>query len=454
MQEFTTYIPSRRLNLVEELQALIPDTIHVFFDENNSTCFSQIVNQLITMCPTEYMICLSDKARPTVEQMTKMKELALSGKYGCVALYRFGAFCIDKDLIRKMGFFDEGYVRGGFEDDDFVIRMREADIAIYESEEIPLIQLPSSYDYDKPYIHFKEKWAFQPKTTIRMQAEPEPPQAYVDALKVRPSERRPANFGKWEESGFFVNGHHNHQKYNNPVATFITTSIHLRTIPLPIETLPHITLLKFFASVIKPKVYVEYGVRSGICFNAIREETKEFNTKCIGVDLAPCAISTDRSFTSLDDFFKSRINKGDGTDGTDRTNTTDNLSEFYQMSTDDFSTNVLPNLNVVVDMVFIDACHTEEQCTRDFENIFPYVAEDGLIFLHDTYPYNELFTSPSYCDTAYQSAWKIRNHDFYKYRSELITIPVNPGLTIVRKSTRQLFWKTHPLTMYDLPKPY
>ena len=418
MEQFTVYVPSKRLNLVEELKLLVPEAIHIYFDENNSKCFSQIVNTLIARCPTEYMIFLSDKARPIEGQIQKMKDLSLMCKYGIVALHRYGAFCIDKDVIRKIGFFDERYIRGGFEDDDFTIRLREADIAIYESEEVPLLQLPSSFNYDLPYIHFKEKWAFQPKKTLRMQAEEEPPELY-NTLKNRP-DRPPSSFGKWADSLFLVSGHHNHQKYSNPVETFIVTPIHTRLVPPPIETIPHITFLKLLASIIQPRVYVEYGVRSGICFNSIIEQTRLFSSRCIGIDTAPITNKNQHG-------------------------------EYYQMTTDTFADTILPNLNVVVDMVFIDACHTLEQSFRDFEKIFRYVAEDGLILFHDTYPLNEMYTSPSYCDDAYLTAWKIRTSEYYKERTELLTLPVHPGLTMVRKSTRQLFWKAHPLSCYDLP---
>lgn len=415
---FTIYVASKRPNLVEELKHLIPEAVHIHFDENNSRCFSHIVNTLITICPTEYMIFLSDKARPTEGQIQKMRELALTGKYGLVALHRFGAFCIDKDLIRKIGFFDERYVRGGFEDDDFVIRMREADVALYESEEIPLVKLPSSFDYGPPYIHFKEKWAFQPTKIIRMQNEDMPPQTYLEKIR-RPENRPFSNFGKWSDSCFLVDGHHNHKKYSYSVSKFITTPIHTRLVPPPVETIPHITFLKLLASIIQPKVYVEYGVRNGTSFNAVIDATKPFETRCIGVD-----VSTIENKHSL--------------------------GEYYQMATDHFADNIVPTLNVIVDMVFIDACHNKEQVLRDFEKIFPYVAEDGLILMHDTYPLNEMYTTSSYCDTSYLAAWEIRNSDHYKTRTELITLPVHPGLTIIRKSSRQLFWRSHPLALYDL----
>jgi len=413
MDQFTTYVASKRPPLVEELKRLVPEVIHIYFDENNSKCFSHIINTLIIGCPTEYMIFLSDKARPEEGQLQKMKELALTGRYGLVAFHRFGAFCIDKDLVRKIGFFDERYVRGGFEDDDFVLRMREADVALYESEEIPLVALSSSFNYDLPYIHFKEKWAFQPTQTIRMQEE----ETFYSID--RPEDRPPSSFEGWSESLFLVIGHHNHKKYNNPVVKFITTPIYSRLVPPPIETIPHITFLKLLASIIQPKVYVEYGVRYGTSFNQLVDCTRSFQTRCIGVDM--CNIE----------------NK-------------DPRGEYYQMKTDEFVSNILPSLGIVIDMVFIDACHFKDQVFKDFDQLFPYVAEDGLILLHDTYPLNDTYTSPSYCDDSYLAAWKIRTSNYYKDRAEIVTLPVHPGLTIIRKSTRQLFWKAYPLTLYDI----
>lgn len=414
---FTIYVPSKRANFVEELLSLVPEAIHVYFDEHNSKCFSHMINTLITMCPTEYIIVLSDKARPLNGQIQEMKNLALTGKYGMVALHRFGAFCLDKNAIRRVGFFDERYIRGGFEDDDYMIRMREADIAIYESEAIRLISVPSSFNYDGPYIHFKEKWAFQPTKIIRMQEEETPPKKYLDALG---TSERESPFLRWGDSQFLVPGHHNHKKYSKPVVKFITTPVHTRLVPPPIETIPHVSILLMLGSIIRPKVYIEYGVRHGTLFNVMIEATKSFKTRCIGVDMS----SIDNKHSN---------------------------GEYYdRCTTDKFADEILPNLGIVVDMVFIDADHSKDQAFRDFEKIFPYVAEDGLIVMHDTYPLNEMYTNPSYCDDSYLAAWKIRTTDYYKLRAEIITLPVHPGLTIIRKSTRQLFWKSNPSTLYDL----
>lgn len=422
-KDFTVYVASRRPELVSELQLLVPEARYVYFDEHNSRCFSHIVNTLIIKCPTEYIIFLSDKCRPCNGQLEKMKDLMLTGDYGMVSLHRFGAFCLDKDLVRKIGLFDERYIRGGFEDDDYAIRIREVNVAIYISEEMPLLQLPSSFKYEAPYIHFKEKWAFQPTKTIRLQKEEDLRPEYSSLYTSRPENRPSLKFRGWGDSVFLVKGHHNYQKYGKPVVNFIITPIYTRLIPPLIETIPHIAFLKLFASIIQPKVYVEYGVRNGASFNSVVEETRAFGTRCIGVDLSEILNKHPRG-------------------------------EYYQLSTNEFAETVLPELGIIVDMVFIDACHSRDQSFTDFKKIFPYVAEDGLILMHDTYPLNEMFTSASWCGNTYLAAWDIRKSEYYKQRAEIITLPVHPGLTIIRKSSRQLFWKESEGMICDICTSY
>ena len=110
-------------------------------------------------------------------------------------------------------------------------------------------------------------------------------------------------------------------------------------------------------------------------------------------------------------------------------------SRFYEMSTDDyFAYMSIPTL----DMVFIDADHKFESALRDFDNVFPHVRNDGFIFLHDTYPHDEKWLAPQYCNDCYKTAEYIREN--YSDKCEIITIPVHPGLSIVRKCEKQLEW--------------
>jgi hypothetical protein len=86
------------------------------------------------------------------------------------------------------------------------------------------------------------------------------------------------------------------------------------------------------------------------------------------------------------------------------------------------------------DSVFIDADHSHEQSLRDFLNVKDRVIEDGFIFLHDTYPYDEIFFDPGACNDVYKTALYIKNHFIDEF--EILTFPFNPGVTVVKKMKR------------------
>lgn len=394
--DISVYCISHRPKLVQELRELVPDVIH--FDGTGAISFSNLVNKCIVNCPTEYIIILSDKARPKPGQIQKLINLVKDPTIAFASMHRFGAFGFHKNLIRTIGFFDERYIPGGFEDDDFILRLREADLKFYETEEIPLISMPGSFgNYVKPYIHFKQKWNFLPEKTLRLLPE-------INNYDIGPKIGE-NNWGKWKESKFGVLDWHNRKKYSKPIVYYPFKQISLRNIPPPHETLNHLEIILLLAKWIKPQVYLEFGIRSGHVFH---EMIKKFpNTRCIGVDLC--------------------VNNK-------------NLGETYEMSTDDFSKKILPQLNCLIDLCFIDADHSHEQSYKDFINIFDYVAEDGLVIFHDTYPINEMYTQSDWCNDAYKTPWKIR-HELFKF-CELVTLPIQPGLTILRKSNRQLTWNS------------
>ncbi|MER1999680.1 MAG: class I SAM-dependent methyltransferase, partial [Lysinibacillus sp.] len=74
---------------------------------------------------------------------------------------------------------------------------------------------------------------------------------------------------------------------------------------------------------------------------------------------------------------------------------------------------------------------------QDFYDYFPFVSQHGLILLHDTHPRDDFMLQRIYCDTAYQAIEEL-SKDTTEY--ELMTIPVNPGVTICRKRKKQLSW--------------
>jgi predicted O-methyltransferase YrrM len=105
------------------------------------------------------------------------------------------------------------------------------------------------------------------------------------------------------------------------------------------------------------------------------------------------------------------------------------------MSTREFKTTFLDKLREPIDMAFIDADHTSTVAFQDFEDLFPHLIESGIIFMHDTYPCDKKFLISEYCGDA----WRVPDMIKAKYgrECEVLTIPIQPGLTMVRKVTRR-----------------
>lgn len=181
--------------------------------------------------------------------------------------------------------------------------------------------------------------------------------------------------------------------------------IYLRNIPGHPETYDHISMIDHLASWIKPESYLEIGVRDGKSLNVVSKYSKV----CHAVDLK-------------------FIN-----------NNFDNNVITYEMSSDEFF--IQKEKSLMFDFVFIDGDHSEEQVYKDFLNVSDFVIEDGFVLLHDTSPWCDEFLEPEWCNNAWEAALKIKN--YHNNDWEILTLPFNPGLTILKKIkiNKQLSWK-------------
>jgi hypothetical protein len=178
--------------------------------------------------------------------------------------------------------------------------------------------------------------------------------------------------------------------------------IYLRNVPPPAETFDHVSFFKFFFSFLKPECFLELGVRDGRNFVAVSEYCK----KAIAVDIVA------QEFNGVD--VKSEI------------------FEYHTMSTDSYFQNL--DRSIMFDAVFIDADHSHEQSLKDFLNVKDNVIEDGFIFFHDTYPWDESYFDPGACNDVYKTAHYIKQNFIDEF--EIVTLPFNPGVTIVKKMNR------------------
>jgi len=160
--------------------------------------YSELINDSIATSPTELVILINDRTHPTAEQVEKMVRLIEAG-YAAATMYSVGFMALTKELIRKIGWWDERFYGAGYEDDDFVLRMRLNDLAYYESEEAeydmnwksPLIAKGGD-KCSKSEPWFREKWQIT-ETEVRQVRDNEDYNKYEGKL----GESRPDISERW-----------------------------------------------------------------------------------------------------------------------------------------------------------------------------------------------------------------------------------------------------------------
>lgn len=197
----------------------------------------------------------------------------------------------------------------------------------------------------------------------------------------------------------------------------INYDIHIHERNAPVKgklSLNHIELIEFFIRLIKPKNFLELGVQYGECTIQIIDLIPD---NYYGVDVVKTS--------NVDYLLENKKN-----------------FKFFNSTTDVFFEHLITcNTNLKLDMVFIDACHSHLASYNDFLNVKNHLNDDGIIFFHDTYPASEYWTKEDLCNDCYKTSQIIRekhNNEF-----EILTLPVNPGISIARKCKTQLKWLYH-----------
>ena len=165
---YNIWIPSNRPELAKETKkCFLPYEVNIY-DGFGYKSFSKLINHCIINSVNETVIIISDKVRGNSKDIDKMLKLLDEG-YGMVCLYLFAFFGFKKDLIRKVGWLDERFIGGGWEDADYVRRMKESNIGFYYEKEIPILKMKTSWDYcdssgnsidlnSPARLHYLNKW--------------------------------------------------------------------------------------------------------------------------------------------------------------------------------------------------------------------------------------------------------------------------------------------------------
>lgn len=115
----------------------------------------------------------------------------------------------------------------------------------------------------------------------------------------------------------------------------------------------------------------------------------------------------------------------------------------YEMSSDDFFSNVHSMAIRAPDVIFIDGDHSAKQVYEDFLHALEIIEDSGTIILHDTLPLRQEWVE-SHCSDAYKTVerltgiFKISDALHISSGIQVWTLPLFPGLTFVSKQYRPL----------------
>jgi len=124
------------------------------------TSFSQIINEAVVETSLEFMIFFNPRTTPTREGINRIINDLCNG-FAWSSVCAYGFFGTTKELFRKIGLMDERFIGGNYEDNDFTMRMKQANLAInfrFETDKYP---------WEEPVLHqlsgitktkFKTKW--------------------------------------------------------------------------------------------------------------------------------------------------------------------------------------------------------------------------------------------------------------------------------------------------------
>jgi hypothetical protein len=129
-------VVNHQINLLKPLEQIFKVHWNLRIERHPDTydSFSEMINDDIISSPTEIVVFINDRCHPKPYEVLQMLEMLENG-FAVSAKYSVAFMAMSKEVIRKIGWWDERYYGGGYDDDDFVLRLRMANLSYYESLE-------------------------------------------------------------------------------------------------------------------------------------------------------------------------------------------------------------------------------------------------------------------------------------------------------------------------------
>lgn len=92
---------------------------------NKSGC-ARMINLSVATAPTDWVLVCNDDITFKPGWQEYLEEKIKESKHFIVTLFSYGAFLIHKSMMLRVGWWDERFLAGGFEDNDYQLRISEA----------------------------------------------------------------------------------------------------------------------------------------------------------------------------------------------------------------------------------------------------------------------------------------------------------------------------------------
>jgi GT2 family glycosyltransferase len=160
----TVYIGIKHMDMAAEVVKNLKTTPYCIYIGDQAKCFSELVNNCIKLCRSSIFIFCSHRVSPSDDDIQRLVALLNTG-FGYVGLYRFACFGIHIDILNKIGGFDEKFIPGECEDDDFKLRLQYNNIGFYEDHSVLYRAGISTWgDTRRAHQYFQEKYCINPAT--------------------------------------------------------------------------------------------------------------------------------------------------------------------------------------------------------------------------------------------------------------------------------------------------
>ena len=170
--------------------------------------YSQLINELIISSESEFMVFVAPKTIVNPNDISSIVDDLCNG-FAFSSIANFGLFGATKELFRKIGLLDERFLSGEWEDNDIMVRLKEADLAVnpvYDGNKYKVTNFPSIVQTKGiGYQTYRQKWyvynGIRYRTDLFLEEKRLPAKMQKNRKDISSS------WKSWKESNFSTNNH-------------------------------------------------------------------------------------------------------------------------------------------------------------------------------------------------------------------------------------------------------